>query len=92
MSDDCIKQIVSNFRLAIEKSRDAHQFDNSDFMDFPRDCCGQTCSILAKYLFENHGINTLWVSSARGLQSHAWLVLKDGRVSEPQTPDLISRQ
>lgn len=84
MSDNEIETIAKKYRSAIETARDRHLFNgDKEFIHFPTQCCGLTCSLLAKHLFDHHGIETLWISTNRDADTHAWLVLKDNRISGP---------
>ena len=88
MTDQEISKLALKFRKAIEAARDADRFTSDfSFRKFPHGCCGDTSYLLAEYLKE-HGFETVWVSTSREDWSHAWLVLKDGRVEEP-TPRIV---
>lgn len=84
-SDDRkIFDLVKQFRLSIEKARDAEYFSNDFiFNRFPRACCGDTCYILAEYL-KSKGIETIYVCGDFNGGTHAWLVVKDSRVKIPK--------
>lgn len=84
-SDDRkILDLVKQFRLSIEKARDAGCFSNDlIFNGFPRACCGDTCYILAEYL-KSKEIETIYVCGNLNDGSHAWLVVKDNRVKIPK--------
>ena len=83
MTEHQIEKLAVKFRSAIVAARDAGEFSSDiTFHHFPRGCCGDTSYLLAEFL-KNHGYETIWVSTERGDWSHAWLVLKDGRVKEP---------
>lgn len=89
MTDRDINDIAIRFRSAIERARDAGEFQNDISFDrFPWACCGDTSYLLAEYL-RSLGIETIWYSTMRGDGSHAWLVVKDDRVKEP-TPSSFS--
>lgn len=78
-----IISLAKKFRKAIDKAYNNGDFDGDIcFKHFPRGCCGDTCYLLATYLYEK-GVESLYVCGNFGMQSHAWLVLKDKRVSEP---------
>lgn len=84
MSDNEIESKARIFREAIEIARDEHKFDDDEsFIHFPTECCGLTCSLLAKHLFDHYKVETLWISAERDTATHAWLVLKDCRISDP---------
>ncbi len=84
MTDRSIEKLAQRFRDAIESAKHDHAFDKSScFTNFPTGCCGNTSYLLAEYLLRA-GIATIWVSLNRNDGSHAWLVLKDRRVKEPQ--------
>lgn len=84
MTDRRIEELAKRFRDAIESAKHDHAFDKrSCFSNFPTECCGDTSCLLAEYLLRE-GIETIWVSLNRNDGSHAWLVLKDRRVREPQ--------
>jgi hypothetical protein len=78
-----IKQLVNQFRDAIDVARSAGEFDNDiTFRNFPRGCCGDASDLLAQFLLEN-GIRTYYVSgtyrdgSFEEIQTHAWLTTDD---------------
>lgn len=79
-----LSELVQKFRVAIENAKRDHVFDNDICFDhFPRGCCGPTSDMLAEYLCKN-GYDTIYVCGWCGDQSHAWLILKDEKVREPQ--------
>lgn len=85
MTDKRIEQLAHQFRQAIDAAYRAHEFrDDFRFKKFPNGCCGDTSYLLAKYLLQK-GIETIWVSTQRDDWTHAWLVLKDGRIGPPTT-------
>lgn len=89
MTDNQIKRLVERYRKAIETAHRKGLFIHDIALDdFPRGSCGDVSYLLAEYLYRN-GIETIWYSAQRGEWSHAWLVIKDGRVHEP-TPNLFS--
>lgn len=63
----------SLFRNTIERMNKTNFPLSSWFERFPLGCCGDTSDLLAKYLTEEHSIETLYVWGMRGEQSHAWL-------------------
>lgn len=77
-----IEQLASKFRMAIERAKDAGEFDTDFvFSSFPRACCGDASDLLAQYLLEND-IRSTYVCGNRyfddpgeGTQSHAWLLV-----------------
>ena len=73
------------FRQAIEKAKDAGEFDNDiAFWRFPRYCCGDTCYLLAEYL-SVYGIRSIYMEMNRGDCSHAWIAIDDGKIKDPRT-------
>lgn len=84
MKQKDIHNLIIDFRIAIEKTCDAGLLKRDiAFRSFPRGCCGDTSELLAEYLRIN-GIKTIYVCGDEQGQLHAWLVLKDYRVKEPQ--------
>lgn len=84
MTDEGIRKIVKQYRKAIEEAcRDGKFGSDLGFKDFPLGSCGDTCSLLAQHLLLKYNTKTLWVSAERGIDSHAWLVLKDDRITGP---------
>lgn len=78
-------KLVAIFRQAIEKAKDAGEFDNDiSFYNFPRGCCGDTCYLLARYLSE-YGMRSFYMEMNRGDCSHAWIAIDDGNIKEPRT-------
>lgn len=68
------------FQQAIDAAYRAILFrDDFCFKDFPTGCCGDTSCLLAEYLLQK-GIETIWGSTQRDEWTHAWIVLKYGRV------------
>ena len=56
-----IRQLVNQFRNAIDVARDAGEFDaDYSFYKFPRGCCGDASDLLAQFLLEN-GVKTYYV-------------------------------
>ena len=53
---------------------------------FPTQCCGVTSRLLAEFFLGN-GVETLWISGEefRTHETHAWLVVKDGRLDSPRS-------
>lgn len=89
MTDNQIKQLAIKFRKAIEIAHQKGLFTHDIALDdFPTGSCGDVSYLLAEYL-KRSGIETIWYSAQRGDWSHAWLVVKDGRVHEP-TPRMFS--
>lgn len=83
MTDQRIYELVSMFKSAMLAAQNEGIFEGDDvFCRFPRGCCGDTCYLLATFL-KSHGIETIYVWSDYGRQSHAWLVVNDGRVKVP---------
>jgi hypothetical protein len=80
-----IRQLVNQFRNAIDVARDAGEFDEDySFYKFPRGCCGDASDLLAQFLLEN-GVKTYYVCGTyrdggfENFQSHAWL-LTDNKI------------
>lgn len=75
-----IKLFVKQFRDAIDRARDAGEFDcDFSFHKFPLGCCGDTSDLLAQFLLEKN-IRTYYVCGTHrsgkfeDIQSHAWLI------------------
>lgn len=82
MNDNKISVLVKRFRYYIENAQNKHLFQNDIFNDFPYDCCGDTCCLLAEFLLRN-GIETIIVSGENEKrETHAWLVVKDYRINK----------
>ena len=80
-----INKLAKTFRQAIEKARDAGEFQNdTSFYHFPRGCCGDTCYLLAEYLSENE-IRSYYMEMNRDGCSHAWIAIDDGNIKFPKT-------
>ena len=78
-----VRFLAIEFRKAVECAQNEGAFNGDQILSrFPKGCCGEISSLLAKYLFEN-GINTYEVSGTfrsenpEEKQSHAWLMLED---------------
>lgn len=85
MTDREIKQLVQEFRNAIESARDEGRFKGDiSFNSFPWACCGDASLLLAEYLKTTYGVETIYVENERNQGSHAWLVVKDARIKTPQ--------
>lgn len=84
IDDNSIFIYVSDFKEALIHARDEGAFDwDHSFLRFPKACCGDTSYILAEYL-RLKGIETIYVWGDYRGQTHAWLVVKDGRIKSPQ--------
>lgn len=84
MTDASLRRLVQQFRLAIDTAKQNHSFYGDLCFDkFPYACCGDTCYLLAEYL-QSKGVNTIYVCGDDQGQSHAWLVVKDHRITIPQ--------
>ena len=83
MNDTRICRLVEQFRIAIENARDDDRFIGDDFDGFPKNCCGDTSYLLAEFL-RSKGQESIyvWGEDYTG-QTHAWLVVNDGRVKKP---------
>lgn len=69
----------------MDQAKNKNYFANSILEDFPVQCCGVASRLLAEFLYHN-GIETLWISSEEfeTCETHAWLVVKDDRISVPR--------
>lgn len=89
MTDRNIEELATKYRNALEHAcRDGRFSYDFSFKKFPHGCCGDTCYLLGEFL-KRKRIETIWYSAQRGDWSHAWLVVKDNRVSDP-TPRTVS--
>ena len=87
MSDNEIHNIAEDFRDAVQEARDTGKlagFTGLAFERYPVGCCGATCDILAEHLLNHYNLETIYVWGWMDDQSHAWLVVKDERVSMPR--------
>lgn len=80
-----IRILVGQFRIAIDRAKEAGEFnDDFSFFKFPRGCCGDTSDLLAHFLLKN-GVRTQYIcgiyrpASKENIQSHAWL-LTNGQI------------
>jgi hypothetical protein len=78
--------LAIEFRKAVECAQNEGAFNGNQILSrFPKGCCGEISSLLAKYLFEN-GINSYEVSGTfrsenpEETQSHAWLMLEGNTI------------
>lgn len=84
MTDAALHRLVCQFRFAIDAAKQSHSFhDDLCFNRFPNACCGDTCYLLAEYL-QSKGVKTIYVCGDDRGQSHAWLVVRDHRITIPQ--------
>ena len=84
--DKNIYSLVTKFRKAVECAKNEGVFNGNQILRrFPKGCCGEISSLLAKYLFEN-GINSYEISGTfrsenpEETQSHAWLMLEGNTI------------
>ena len=83
MTDDKIYELACVFKKAMLAAQDDGVFERDDvFSCFPTGCCGDTCELLATFL-KDYNIETIYVWGDYRDQSHAWLVVNDGRVKAP---------
>lgn len=84
MIDNKIRSLANNFRRKIDMAQQNGLLVGTMMENFPVQCCGVTCTLLAEFLLDN-GIETLWISSEEfeTQESHAWLVVKDERIDRP---------
>lgn len=68
---DHLKEVVSQFRRAIEACDQAHL--PSAFQDFPAGSCGDTTLLLAKFLEQNGFGHFDYVFGTQEGKTHAWL-------------------
>jgi len=68
---DHLKEVVSQFRHAIEACDQAHL--PAAFQDFPAGSCGDTTLLLAKFLEQNGFGHFDYVFGAQEGKTHAWL-------------------
>jgi len=68
---DHLKEVVSQFRRAIEACDQAHL--PSAFQDFPAGACGDTALLLAKFLEQSGFGHFDYVFGAQEGKTHAWL-------------------
>lgn len=82
-----VLKLATQFRKALENAQNANEFQyDICFYQFPRACCGDTSDLLGQYLLESD-IRSRYVcgtyyddDTSCESQSHAWLLLKDGRI------------
>lgn len=86
MTDNRIRSLVNSFRKKIDRAQSKDLFVDTMLEEFPKQCCGVTSILLAEYLHDK-GIETLWISAEefRTDETHAWLVVKDGRIDSPRS-------
>ena len=77
-----IYKIALAFRAAIEDSIRAGE--NREMMSFPKGCCSYASDLLQRYLFEQHGLFTWYMSGTYDYgwdqESHAWLEMPNRTV------------
>lgn len=75
-------EIATAFRAAIDEAVRAGEI--REMTTFPRGCCSYASDLLQRYLIEQHGIFTWYMSGRYGYgwdaESHAWLETQDGIV------------
>lgn len=83
MNDTVIVGLAKRFRSYIETARETGLFSKDTFNYFPKGCCGDSSCLLAEFL-RSKGIDSIYVWSEDNTgQTHAWLVVKDDRVTVP---------
>ena len=83
MTDEKIYELACAFKNAMLAAQDDGIFNKDDvFCRFPTGCCGDTCELLATFL-KGYKVETIYVWGDDRDQSHAWLVVNDGRVKIP---------
>ena len=82
-NQDIIRKYATRYKdTIITLKREGAFASDCAFNDFPRGCCGDACDLLAKHLLFK-GIDTLYVLGDFDGKSHAWLVVKDSRITPP---------
>ena len=75
-------EIATAFRAAIEEAVRAGELQ--ELNTFPRGCCSYASDLLQRYLIEQYGFFTWYMSGRYGYgwdaESHAWLETQDGTV------------
>ena len=75
-------KIALSFRIAIEKA--VRTGEIQEMISFPRGCCSYASDLLQRYLIEQYGVFTWYMSGRYGYgwdgKSHAWLETQDGTV------------
>lgn len=75
-------EIASAFRTAIEEAVRAGEI--REMMSFPTGCCSFASDLLQRYLLEEHGLFTWYMSGRYGYgwdgESHAWVETQEGTV------------
>ena len=75
-------EIASAFRTAIDDAVRAGEI--REMMSFPRGCCSFASDLLQRYLIEEYGLFTFYMSGRYGYgeegESHAWLETENGTV------------
>lgn len=77
-----IYEIATGFRVAIEEA--VRSGEIKEMGTFPRGCCSYASDLLQRYLIEQYGFFTWYMSGEYGhgcdAESHAWLETQDGMV------------
>ena len=83
MNNTVIVGLAKQFRSYIEAARASGFFANDTFDCFPKGCCGDASCLLAEFL-RSKGVDSIYVWGEDNTgQTHAWLVVKDDRVTIP---------
>ena len=79
---DELYRIACSFRKAIEAAKNAREIN--EMLSFPEGCCTFASDLFQRFLVEECGIQTYYMSGRYGYgkngESHAWLETKDGTV------------
>ncbi len=64
MNKKNLEKEADTFRYAIEKARDAGEFDSKSFnrepmSNFPKDCCDDTADLFTHYLFQKYNVDSI---------------------------------
>jgi len=86
MTDNRILALAKNFRQKIDRAKSQGFLMGTMIEEFPKQCCGDSCRLLAEFLRDN-GVETLWISAEEfgTHETHAWLVVKDDRIDFPRS-------
>lgn len=79
--------IATTYRTAIMEAKRNREFDRRDRMsNFPGGCCDDSCDLLAHYIYDEYGIDTMQRNGIyhdripNNITNHAWLVTYDNTI------------